>query len=437
MHIPTLRTPAAALALVLALAACTGTTGDPEADAGAEPGVDAGGAEGEVTVRYLIEQLEDAEAEELLRTRLDEFEAEHPNINVELESLPFDTMRTILQTQLRSGDAPDVFNWGSGPSFGGALAEAGLVHDLSDAYEEYGWEVYDFAKERATTEDGVVYGVPGEMETIGLFYNKDVFDELGIEQPTNLEELEAAAQTVKDAGYVPLAVSDQEGWQGGHLLSMALSSAVGSEGINALIEGEMPWTSPEVVEAIALWDRWEEAGYLTDFPTSITYDAGNALFFSEQAAMLPTGSWLVDAIANDADFEVGYIPFPSEEGPGIFSGGLGSGPMISAETDNLEASLELVDFLASPEHGRWMVENLDVIPPFPIDTEGVDVTPLFAQVLEDTEELAAGTGDFGLNIDVLTSDAFNEAMFNGMQAVFSDQATPEQVAQELEEASGA
>lgn len=434
MHTPTLKAPAAALALMLGLAACTGTSGTtdtPDTDDGAGTG-----AEGDtVTLRYLIEQLEDAEAQDRLRERLDEFEAENPGITVELDALPFDTMRTILQTQLRSGDAPDVFNWGSGPSFGGALAEAGLVHDLSDAYEERGWEVYDFAKERVTTDDGMVYGVPGEMETLGIFYNQDLFDELGLEEPGDLAELEQIAQTVQDAGYLPFAISDQEGWQGGHQLSMALSSAVGSDGMNELIEGERPWDSPEVVEAIALWDRWDEAGYLTPFPTSVSYDSGNALFYAGEAAMIPMGSWLVDGITNNADFQAGYFPFPAEDGPGIFAAGLGSGPMVSAETEHLEESLMLVDFLQSPEHGRWMVENLDVIPPFPADTEGVDVSPLFAQVLEDVEEFGAGTGDFGVNIDVLMGDAFNEAMFNGMQAIYSDQATPEEVAQRLEEAS--
>ena len=434
MRLPKLPATAAALALAMGLSACTGTTGatDGQASGSTEGGV----ADGEgVTIRYLVEQLEDAEAEELLRSRLDEFEAENPGITVELSSLPFDTMRTILQTQLRSGEAPDVFNWGSGPSFGGALADAGLLYDLSDAYEERGWEVYDFAKERVTTDDGMVYGVPGEMETLGIFYNLDIFEELGLEEPQDLADLERIAQTVQEAGYMPFAVSDQEGWQGGHQLSMALSSAVGSDGMEEFIEGERSWASPEVVEAVALWDRWEEAGFLTPFPTSVSYDSGNALFFSGEAAMIPMGSWLVDGITANADFEAGYFPFPAEDGPGIFAAGLGSGPMITAETEHPEEALALVDFLVSPEHGRWMVENLDVIPPFPADTEGVDVSPLFAQVLEDVEQFGAGTGDFGVNIDVLMGDAFNEAMFDGMQAIYSDQATPDEVAQRLEEAS--
>ena len=99
-----------------------------------------------------------------------------------------------------------------------------------------------------------------------------------------------------------------------------------------------------------------------------------------------------------------------------------------------EAALELMDFLASPEHARWVVENLATIPPREVDTEGLEVSPLFAQVLEDTAELSSD-GDFGYNIDVLVTDAFNDAMYDGVQAVFTGQATPPQVAANLEAAS--
>src|SRR3712207_4768077 len=157
-------------------------------------------------------------------------------------------MRTVLQTQLRAEEGPDVFNWGSGPSFGGALAEAGLLYDLTDAYEEHDWQVYDFAKERVTV-DGKVYGIPGEMETIGIFYNADLFAEQGIEPPQNLDDLVQASETLREAGITPMAVGDKEGWEGGHLLSMALSSMVGSEGMEALLAGEQSWESPEVVRS--------------------------------------------------------------------------------------------------------------------------------------------------------------------------------------------
>ncbi len=419
------RVTVAAAACLLA-AACTGGTTESSGGGGEDGGT--------TTLRFLIEQQEDATAQEALQEHITADFTEASGIEVEVESLPLEVMRTVLQTQLRSEEGPDVFSWGSGPSFGGALAEAGLVKDLTQAYEDNGWEVYDFAKERVTY-DGKVYGLPGEAETIGLFYNKDLFAELGLEEPQSLADVEAASQAVREAGKTPMAVGDKEGWEGGHLLSMALSSAVGSDGMEALVSGEQPWTSPEVVEALELWRSLNSAGFLPESPTSVDYDTSTALFFSGDAAMIPTGSWLVAEIEDNADFEVGYVPFPAPDGPGIFAGGLGSGPYVSAGTDDEEAAIELMDFLASPEHARWVVENLATIPPREVDTEGLEVSPLFAQVLEDTAELSSD-GDFGYNIDVLVPDAFNDAMYDGMQAVFTGQATPEQVAANLEAARG-
>ena len=414
------RATVAAAACVLA-AACTGTSA-PEDD---------GGGDSSQSLRYLIEQQEDANALEPLREHIDQWSKES-GIEVEIETLPLEAMRTVLQTQLRSGDGPDVFAWGSGPSFGGALAEAGLVKDLTAAYEENDWQVYDFAKEQVTV-DGKVYGIPGEAETIGLFYNKEIFSDLGLEEPQSLADVEAASQAAREAGVTPMAVSDKEGWQGGHLLSMALSSAVGSDGMQALISGEKSWTSPEVVEALRLWQDFNKKGYLPESPTSVDYDTSTSSFYAGEAAMIPTGSWLVGELEENADFEVGYIPFPAPDGPGIFTGGLGSGPYVSATTDQEDASMEFMDFLASEEHAQWVVENLATIPPREVETEGLDVSPLFAQVLEDTAELAA-SGDFGINIDVLVSDAFNEAMYDGFQGVLTGQRTPQEVAAALDAA---
>jgi raffinose/stachyose/melibiose transport system substrate-binding protein len=128
------------------------------------------------------------------------------------------------------------------------------------------------------------------------------------------------------------------------------------------------------------------------------------------------------------------MPFPAEDGPGIWTGGLGSGPYISANSQNPEAALAFVNYLVSPEHGRWVVENLATIPPYPVDTEGLEVSPLFAQVLDDTERFAGGDADFGSNIDVLSTDVFNQAMFDGIQAILTGQKTAEQVAEDLDAA---
>jgi raffinose/stachyose/melibiose transport system substrate-binding protein len=404
------------------LTACTGGAPQSSGDGGS------GG-----TLRYLLEDQEDPEALSRLEDHLADF-TEESGIEVEVEQLDIDTMRTVLQTQLRSEEGPDVFSWGSGPGSGGALAEAGLLYDLTDAYEENGWEVYDFARERVTY-DGKVYGIPGEMETVGLYYNTEIFDELGLEPPQTLDDLREVSQTVLEAGRIPMAFGDADAWPGSHLLSMALSSAVGGDGMEALLSGEESWESPEVVDALAFWQEANENGWLGEEPVSVDYDTMTAMYTSGEAAMIPTGSWLIDGLAVDAEFESGYIPFPAPDGEGVFAGGLGSGPFVASGTDNPEGAIQLLDFLASEEHGQWTVENLKTIPPRPVDTEGLDVDPLLAQVLEDTAELGEGGGELGYNIDVLMPEQFNQAMFDGVQAVLTGQSTPEEVAAALEAAA--
>ncbi len=228
-------------------------------------------------------------------------------------------------------------------------------------------------------------------------------------------------------------MGDKEGWEGGHLLSMALSSAIGSEGMEELFAGKRSWESPEVVAALSLWKDFNAAGYLSKSPTSVDYDTSTAQFFSGDAAMIPTGSWLVGEIEDSTKFEVGYVPFPAPNGPGVFTGGLGSGPYVSASTDNPDGALEFLDFLASPEHGAWTVENLNTIPPQEIDVDSVEASPLLSQVLEDTAAVTEDR-DFGYNIDVMVPDALNEAMYDGFQAVLTGQQTPQQVAASLEAA---
>jgi len=67
-----------------------------------------------------------------------------------------------------------------------------------------------------------------------------------------------------------------------------------------------------------------------------------------------------------------------------------------------------------------------------VNTNGIEASPLFKQILDDTAKIAEGTGDFGYNIDVLTTDAFNQAMWKGMQSILTGKGDPAKVAKDLQ-----
>src|SRR5829696_1896971 len=154
----------AATAFSLILTGCFGGTAGSQDSAPPQP------SSGPVELRYLIGQPEEAADLAVIKADIKNFESQNEGITIKLDVMPNDNLRTVLQTQLRSGKGPDVFGYDTGPGFAGALAKAGLLHDLTDAYQRYNWPIYDFAKQRVTF-DGKLVGIPNAMETVGLFYN--------------------------------------------------------------------------------------------------------------------------------------------------------------------------------------------------------------------------------------------------------------------------
>jgi raffinose/stachyose/melibiose transport system substrate-binding protein len=383
-------------------------------------------------VTYLIGQPDTPEQLTAIKGEMKKFEDES-GVKVKLNVLPPDTIRTILQTQLRSGEGPDVFGYDTGAGFAGVLSKAGLLYDLTDQYEKGKYTIYDWAKD-AVTFDGKVQGLPDQIEEVGLYYNKDLFAKYGLSEPTNLADLETSLATLKQNNVIPMAAGDKEGYEAGWYLSMALASRAGASTVKTLLAGEGDWSSQPVVDSIDTWKQFSDNGWLPPSVTSITSDSSDSLFYSGKAAMNPSGTWQIQNLATVVDFNVGFIPFPGPDGKGIATTGLGGGTFMSAKSKNPEGALKLIDYLASEEHGKFEISQY-IIPAFPVPTEGLDTTPLFQQVLTDTAGYATGGAEVGQNIDVASTDVFNKAMWDGMQGVFNNTVTPEQVAQSLQTAA--
>ncbi|MDQ3217975.1 MAG: extracellular solute-binding protein [Actinomycetota bacterium] len=413
----------------LLLSACISGTGGSSSDGGSEEG-------GPTVIRYFVGIEETPELEAEAKTIIEDFEAENPDIDVERESISAEDQRTVIQTRLRSPQPPDVFGFDTGPGFAGVLAKADLLYPLEDAYKEHDWPVYDWAKARVTY-DGVLSGVPGSVEEIGVFYNQDLFSELGFEEPQTIEELDQIAQAVKTEGLIPFAFGDQEQWPAGHLFSIAASNVLGPEGLDQALYGSAKWNSPEVVEGIDLmFSEFVEKGYYPEDVNAITYEDANNLFYAGKAAMAPTGTWLVPEIDSTVqDFKVGFFPFPAIDDTGIAPpSGVGGGLFVAADTEEPEAALKLIDYLQFNEQRvKEDLERANTIPAFKVDTSDLDLTPLFRSVLDDLAE-AENPDSFGYNIDVLAPAGFNDVMFKGFQSVLAGERTAQEQADALQDA---
>ncbi|HDL42076.1 MAG TPA: extracellular solute-binding protein, partial [Actinobacteria bacterium] len=114
------------------------------------------------------------------------FEAQNPDVKVEVETAPFGDYFTLLQTQIAGNDAPDAFelNFENFVSFAskGVLADLG---PLTAADSDFDGAAYYQRAFDAFAIDGTQYALPESYSTVMLFYNKDLFDQAGIAYPND------------------------------------------------------------------------------------------------------------------------------------------------------------------------------------------------------------------------------------------------------------
>jgi raffinose/stachyose/melibiose transport system substrate-binding protein len=372
-----------------------------------------------------------AQEKALIEIQVNRFQEQYPRYTLEREAVPTEDQRSVIQTRLQSEDPPDVFTYDTGPGFGGVLADAGLLRSLEDAYKNKGWDIYDWAKQRATYND-TVYGVPVQVEEIVVYYNKSLVPE----PPQTVDELRQIADDLKGRDIIPFSFGDQEQWPAGHMFSIGVSNVLGREGLDDIFYGDGRWDSPEVVAAIDLIFRdFVESGYYPEGVNAITYDDANNLFYSGQTAMNPTGTWLVPTIVESVqDFEVGFFPFPSIDGSSISPpAGVGAGYFVAKNAKNPEGAITFIDYMLQEDTERLAMEKFNTIPAHPVNTDGLDVPELFKQVLADLAQ-EGQTEAFGYNIDVLAPQNFNDVMFTGFQEVLNGSRSAQEQAAELQAA---
>lgn len=364
----------------------------------------------------------------------------HPNVRITREAIQTEQMRDTVNTAIASGTGPDIIFYDAGPGYAGVLAEAGLLTPLDGYAAQYGWtEKIAEQSLEATSLDGVLFGLPLQVDLIGMYYNQDILDQEGWEAPTTVEELKAFCATAAAAGYTPIAFSNNPGWQAYHQFSMTANALIGPDAMRSLLnDNQGSWNTPEIVRSIEIYFvELLEAGCYTTDVNAITYDDANALFYAGMSPLNTTGSWLLSGIQqNIPDVNIGFVPFPQIDGVDdrYWISGVGSAYYISSNSQHQDEAAALLDYLFSEEAVTRWIEDAGFFVPVTVDTGSLNVSPLYRQIID---ALQTGIGDdataeFGYNIDVLAPARFNEMMSNGFQAIIAGQTTPEQLAIDLQ-----
>ena len=378
----------------------------------------------QVTLTFWSWRVEDTLAYQQL---IAQFEAENPGIKVEYQAFEASTYATVQTTALAAGEGPDIIHVRAYGAFE-AIAAPGYLLTLDDKVPA----LADFPplalNGNRLRRDGHIYAVPFASQTIALFYNADIFEELGLELPETWDEFLATAQQIQAAGYIPLANGTATAWYDEVLMGAFAPNFYGAGFFDEVVAGETTFEDPRFVGALE--KLLELRPYLAPQHQGVDYPTAQNLFVNEFAAMFAGGSF---EIANfrrlnpELNFGVMAPPVPTAGQPPLVSWWLDGGYAVNADTRHPDEAVKFANFLASREFGQVFTDLLANISPIP----GVVASdPLLAKVAELNQNSTPYIMLVGFRYQEPSGSVLMQERLPGM---FAGTITPAQVAKEVTE----
>jgi len=367
----------------------------------------------------------------------DDYMAANPGITIEITVLENAAFKEQLNVNMQAGDPPDIFE-----SWGGAVlwnfADNGLVRNIAPELEGE-WKD-TFSAQAALNlfgRDGEYYGVPWTWGAVGMFYNKALFAEAGLDPeapPATWAEFLTAVDALKAAGITPIALGEGEKWPG-HFWWVYLATRLGGEdAFLAAYDRSGSFEDEPFVEAGAyLKDLIDMEPFQEGF-LAATHPESQGVFGDGNAAMMLMGQWTPGAQAQySADGEgigddLGFFNFPAVEmGAGNPGDVMGGGDGFAIGVNAPDETIDFVKFLTTAENQR--AGSFFIVPVIGEAEDVFDDDPIFKAILDARN----GAPYFQLYYDQFLPPAIGGAVVDGVQALFAGVSTPEEVAAMIEE----
>ena len=360
------------------------------------------------------------------------FEQAHPEIAVKFTPSAPAEYNAVLNSKLDAGSAGDIITC---RPFDASLAlyEAGHLADLSDL--EGRADCSDVARSGWSTDDGsATYCVPMASVIHGFIYNKNAFEEVGVEVPTTEEEFFAAlAQFKEDGTYIPMAMGTNDQWEAATMGYNNIGPTYwkGEEGRQALLAGEQKLTDQGWVAPFRTLARWGE--YLGDGFEAQTYPDSQNIFTLGRAAIYPAGSWEISGFNALVDFEMGAFPPPVQaEGDTCYiSDHTDIGIGMNAATANPEAARTFLNWVASEEFASLYANALPGF--FPLSDAPVELEDPLAQEFISWRETCESTIRSTYQVLSRGTPNLENETWNASAQVIKGEETPEEAGQRLQD----
>ncbi len=385
----------------------------------------------------------------------DAFEEAHPNIKLVIQNEFNEPFHQATEAYAAAGNLPDVmYVWPSGRST--TLHTKHLLKDLTPLIERDGLAAsyIPLATDPTQQASGYISMLSnGVTATNAFFVNMEVLQDAGLEPAKTYSELVAQVPVLAAKGYDTVLMANQDTWVMQSCLFSLIAGRFGGEGWEQkILNGEAKFTDPEFVAALNFVKQIYDDKVINPTTLAVGYGEGPGLFATNTAAYYIDGDWRAGAFITDAstgealisperqeNFKITVFPDIDVEGVKLNKSNtaiLATGYAINAALEDgsakLEAAWELVKWLEGKEVLTYRLSTGGLGSPSrtDIDYASLDLEPLQVAIANLGKEYDKAT----VVIDGVFEGPVYTPLNDGLQAIGLGSLTPEQVAQNVQDA---
>lgn len=386
-----------------------------------------------ITLRHT--QVKDTQKKRLamLQDVVKATEAKVPGLQIQLDGVEDKVNRfEKLRAEMAAGSPPEIFDL-----FGGTdtkdYVKANRLLDLTPILDELGLKDKFYSLEEFTV-DGKIYGLPMAGYVEGIFYNKKVLKDNGIEPPKTWDEFIAACDKLKAKSITPIALASKDAWVINMMMNTLWVRTAGHS-TNGFLGGSKKWTDPNVVDAFKKYETLIKKGYVQEGTLALAYAEQQNKFSAGGAAFMFDGSWantpLIDKEKSKVADDVGFLNFPSVGGPGdsLINGGWSNGYGFSKSVtgNKLAAVKEFIKQMYNDDMQKRQLLEEGMLPALKLkDTSGAQ--PIIAEIINTS---SAQKGTFPA-FDASIQTKVRETLERGMQELIAGRTAPEKLTADLQ-----
>ena len=373
----------------------------------------------------------------------DRYEKE-TGVNVKFELYaPSDAYTQKVRAASQANRLPEIYGILAEKHDLASFIKAGYVMNLTEALEANNRAWLDQLFDKAITHTGFTadneygvdpgfYGIPIDLMTIQMVYNKDLFSQAGLDPelpPVTFDEFIAAGKALKAAGIQPFVCGFAELWLIDCITSNFAFNIMGEEKVISTFRGEVSYENEDWLRVLGLYQTMAENELFMPGITNFTNKEAEQMFANGRAAMAFNGSWCVNVYTGmNPNLNYGVFPTPrvSQDHPMRLWGSAGASLLVNAKSPNRDQAIAFMRWLTMADQQSYYAKSTNNIPANKACL--ADIPPVlskFAVVFDESTHPSKWP--------IMETAAVIESFNKGIQMIMIGEKTPEDIAREVQE----